>query len=35
VPPGNWWEIFSAVAALAVPVPRRRMAGAAVAEAMI
>jgi hypothetical protein len=33
VPPGNWWEIFSVVAAWAVPVPKRRIAGAAIADA--
>src|SRR3978361_604032 len=34
VPPGNWCEIFKVVAACAVPVPKRRMVGAASAEAM-
>jgi hypothetical protein len=34
VPPGNWCEIFSVVAAWAVPVPKRRTAGAASADAM-
>src|SRR3954462_9768569 len=34
VPPGNWCEIFSVVAAWAVPVPKRRIAGAATADAM-
>src|SRR5215216_5882821 len=34
VPPGNWCEIFSVVAAWAVPVPKRRAAGAASADAM-
>src|SRR6478736_1105310 len=34
VPPGNWCEIFSVVAAWAVPVPKRSTAGAAIADAM-
>src|SRR4051812_30782759 len=34
VPPGNWCEIFKVVAACAVPVPKRRIAGAASADAM-
>src|SRR3954468_10522365 len=35
VPPGNWCEIFRVVAAWAVPMPKRRMVGAASADAMI
>src|SRR5947209_18674489 len=34
VPPGNWCEIFSVVAACAVPMPKRRMEGAATAVAI-